>query len=422
MCEKTESLSQLTRSKVRRVFITGFGVVSPFGIGREAFFTGLRTGRVAIRRVDQELDLQGIEAKVAAPCDSFDPGAFLSPRRARRLGRASQMAVVAAKLAVEEAGLDPKRGEGAVVVGTGIGALEVLLENHASFLERGPDRVSPFLIPLMMPNAPAAEVSIELGIKGPSFGVATACAASTHAIGLAYQLVRAGQVDWALAGGTEAVILPIVLAAFDRMGALSRNPDPEKASRPFDRDRDGFVLGEGAAILALESEEHLRSRGGEALAEIAGFGQSSDAFHITAPPEDGEGAYHAMIAALCDAGLSSDDVDYVNAHGTSTPLNDRVETVALKKLLAKRAYEVPVSSTKSQIGHLLGAAGAAEVGAVLFAFLEGLIPATVTWQNRDPECDLDYVPGSPRPGKVRVALKNSFGFGGQNAALVLRAV
>jgi 3-oxoacyl-[acyl-carrier-protein] synthase II len=267
MCEKTESLSQLTRSKVRRVFITGFGVVSPLGIGREAFFTGLRTGRVAIRRVDQDLDLQGIEAKVAAPCDSFDPGAFLSPRRARRLGRASQMAVVAAKLAVEEAGLDPKRGEGAVVVGTGIGALEVLLENHVSFLERGPDRVSPFLIPLMMPNAPAAEVSIELGIKGPSFGVATACAASTHAIGLSYQLVRAGQVDWALAGGTEAVILPIVLAAFDRMGALSRNPDPEKASRPFDRDRDGFVLGEGAAILALESEEHLRSRGGEALAE-----------------------------------------------------------------------------------------------------------------------------------------------------------
>ncbi len=409
------------RSKVPRVFVTGFGVVSPLGVGREAFFQGLRRGSVAIRRVDQELDLEGIEAKVAAPCDGFDPTAFLSPRRARRLGRASQMAVVAAKLAVEDAGLRPA-GTGAVVVGTGIGALEVLLENHVSFRDRGPDRVSPFLIPLMMPNAPAAEVSIELGIKGPSFGVATACAASTHAIGLAFHLIRAGQVDWALAGGTEAVILPLVLAAFDRMGALSRNPDPENASRPFDRDRDGFVLGEGAALLVLESEEHLRARGGEALAEIVGFGQTSDAFHITAPPEDGEGALRAMDSALKDAGLSPDHVDYVNAHGTSTPLNDRAETMALKRLFGPRAYEVPVSSTKSQMGHLLGAAGAAEVGAVLFAFLEGLIPATVTWRNRDPECDLDYVPGEPRPAKVRVALKNSFGFGGQNASLVLRAV
>ncbi len=405
-----------------RVFVSGFGVVSPLGIGRHAFFAGLREGRVAIRRVEGEPGFSGLGAKVAAPCDGFDPGAFLPPRRAKRLGRASQMAVVAAKLAVEEAKLDPKKGEGAVVVGTGIGALEVLLENHVSFLERGPERVSPFLIPLMMPNAPAAEISIELGIKGPSFGVATACAASTHAIGLAFHLIRQGQVSWALAGGTEAVILPLVLAAFDRMGALSRNPDPEKASRPFDRERDGFVLGEGAAILVLESEGSLRSRGGEPLAEIVGFGQSSDAFHITAPPEDGEGAYQAMAAALRDAGLPPDSVDYVNAHGTSTPLNDRVETTAIKRLFGPRAYEVPVSSTKSQIGHLLGAAGAAEVGAVLFAFLEGFIPATVTWQNRDPECDLDYVPGAPRPAKVRVALKNSFGFGGQNATLVLRAV
>lgn len=273
-----------------------------------------------------------------------------------------------------------------------------------------------------MPNAPAAEISIDLGIKGPSFGVATACAASTHAIGIAFHMVRQGLVDWALAGGTEAVILPIVLAAFDRMGALSRNPEPESASRPFDRDRDGFVLGEGAAIVVLESEEHLRSRGGEAVGEIVGFGQSSDAFHITAPPEDGEGAYQAMATALRDAHLSPEDVDYVNAHGTSTPLNDRAETAAIKRLLGPRAYEVPVSSIKAQIGHLLGAAGAAEVGAVLFSFAEGLIPATATWRNRDPECDLDYVPGMPRPARIRVALKNSFGFGGQNASLVLRAV
>lgn len=403
---------------MRRVFVSGFGVVSPLGVGRATLFQGLREGRVAIRQVDKELDLEGIGAKVVAPCDHFDPLSFLPPRRAKRLGRASQLAVAAAKLAVEDARLRPT-GTGAVVVGTGIGALEVLLENHLAFRERGPNRVSPFLIPLMMPNAPAAEISLELGIKGPSFGVATACAASTHALGLAFHLIRHGQVDWALAGGTEAVILPIVLAAFDRMGALSRNPHPESASRPFDRDRDGFVLGEGAAILVLESEDHLRARGGEALAEILGFGQSSDAFHITAPPEDGEGAFLALAAALQDAGLAPEHVDYVNAHGTSTPLNDKVETLALKRLLGPRAYEVPVSSTKSQLGHLLGASGAVEIGAVLFAFVEGLIPATVTWRNRDPECDLDYVPGTPRPGKVRVALKNSFGFGGQNAALIL---
>jgi 3-oxoacyl-[acyl-carrier-protein] synthase II len=235
-------------------------------------------------------------------------------------------------------------------------------------------------------------------------------------------MIRQNQVEWALAGGAEAVILPIVLAAFDRMGALSRNPDPQSASRPFDRDRDGFVLGEGAAILLLESEKHLLSRGGEALAEIVGFGQSSDAFHITAPAEDGEGAFRAMAAALQEAGLSPEDVDYINAHGTSTPLNDRVETLAIKRLFGPRAKEIPVSSTKSQMGHLLGAAGPAEIGAVLFAFSESLVPATVTWRNRDPECDLDYVPGAPRPEKVRVALKNSFGFGGQNAALLLRAV
>jgi len=404
-----------------RVFISGFGVVSPLGIGKDAFFQGLREGRVAIRRVDSDLDLTGIEAKVAAPCDSFDPLAFLPPKRAKRLGRTSQMAIVAAKLAQEEAKFSPDGG-GAVVVGTGIGALEILLENHASFLSRGAERVSPFLIPLMMPNAPSAEISIEFGIKGPSFGVVTACAASTHAIGLAYEMIRWGQVEWALAGGAEAVILPLVLAAFDRMGALSRNPDPQSASRPFDRDRDGFVLGEGAAILLLESEKHLLSRGGEALAEIIGFGQSSDAFHITAPAEDGEGAFRAMASALGEAGLSPEDVDYINAHGTSTPLNDRMETLAIKRLFGPRAKEIPVSSTKSQIGHLLGAAGAAEIGAILFAFSEGLVPATVTWRNRDPECDLDYVPGTPRPGKVRVALKNSFGFGGQNAALLLRAV
>ncbi len=404
-----------------RVWVTGLGVVCPLGVGRDAFFQGLREARVAIRRVDEDMDLSGIKSKVAGVADDFDPLALIPPKRARRMGRATQMAVAAARLACEDARFSPQDTQrGGVAVGTGIGAMEALVDNHLVLLERGAERVSPFLAPIMMPNAPAAEVSIELGIKGPSVGVVTACAASAHAIGIAWGWVKAGLVDWALAGGAESVLIPLVFAAFDRMGALSRNPDPATASRPFDAERDGFVMGEGAGILLLESEEHARARGAAPLAELAGFGQSSDAFHITAPPEDGEGARRAMEGALASAGLVPEEIDYINAHGTSTPLNDRAETAAIKALLGKRAYEVPVSSTKSQIGHLLGAAGAVEAGAALFALVEGLLPATATWRSRDPECDLDYVP-RVRPARVRTALSNSFGFGGQNACLLFRA-
>ena len=406
-----------------RVWVTGIGVVTPIGIGRSEFFRGLREGRVGIRRVDQDVDLSGIGAKVAGVVDDFDPLSFIPAKRARRMGRVTQMAVTAARLALEDGAFKPRDTQrGGVAVGTGVGALEALVDNHRVLLERGAERVSPFLAPVMMPNAPAAEVSIELGIKGPSVGVVTACAASAHALGIAWGWIRRGEVDWALAGGAESVLIPIVFAAFDRMGALSRNPDPATASRPFDAQRDGFVLGEGAGILLLESEEHARGRGAEPLADLCGFGQTSDAFHITAPPEDGEGGRRAMERALASAGLSPEEVDYINAHGTSTPLNDRAETRAIKALLGGRACEVPVSSTKSQIGHLLGAAGAVEAGAAIFAILEGLIPATVTWRNRDPECDLDYVPGEVRPARVRTVLSNSFGFGGQNACLVLKAV
>ncbi|RLE29379.1 beta-ketoacyl-[acyl-carrier-protein] synthase II [Candidatus Acetothermia bacterium] len=405
-----------------RVLVTGLGVVSPLGVGKAAYFQGLRESRVAIRRVDEALDLSGIKSRVAGVADEFDPLALLPPKRARRMGRATQMAVAAARLACEDARFSPRGTErGGVAVGTGIGAMEALVDNHLVLLERGAERVSPFLAPVMMPNAPAAEVSIELGIKGPSVGVVTACAASAHAIGIAWGWIKRGLVDWALAGGAESVLIPLVFAAFDRMGALSRNPDPATASRPFDAERDGFVMGEGAGILLLESEEHARARGAEPLAELAGFGLSSDAFHITAPPEDGEGAKRAMEWALESAGLSPEEVDYINAHGTSTPLNDRAETAAIKALFGARAYEVPVSSTKSQIGHLLGAAGAVEAGAVLFALTEGMLPATVTWRTRDPECDLDYVP-QVRPARVRTVLSNSFGFGGQNACLVFKAV
>ena len=405
-----------------RVWVTGLGVVCPLGVGRAAFFQGLREARVAIRRVDEDVDLAGIRSKVAGVADGFDPLALIPPKRARRMGRATQMAVAAALLAYEDARFSPgDTHRGGVAVGTGIGAMEALVDNHLVLLKRGAERVSPFLAPIMMPNAPAAEVSIELGVKGPSVGVVTACAASAHAIGIAWGWVKGGLVDWALAGGAESVLIPLVFAAFDRMGALSRNLDPQTASRPFDAQRDGFVIGEGAGMLLLESEEHARARGAAPLAELAGFGQSSDAFHITAPPEDGEGARRAMESALNSAGLSPEDVDYINAHGTSTPLNDRAETAAIKALLGARAYDVPVSSTKSQIGHLLGAAGAVEAGAALFALVEGLLPATVTWRARDPECDLDYVP-RVRPARVRAALSNSFGFGGQNACLVFRAI
>jgi 3-oxoacyl-[acyl-carrier-protein] synthase II len=408
---------------VPEVWVTGIGAITPLGVGREALFRGLSEAKVAIRRVDGDIDLRGIRARVAGVADGFDPADFFPPKRARRMGRVTQMAVAAARLALEDAGLSPANPErGAVVVGTGIGAMEAMTENHRVLLERGADRVSPFFAPIMMPNAPAAEVAIELGVRGPNLGVVTACAAGAHAIGIAWQWIKSGLVDWALAGGAEAVLIPLVLAAFDRMGALSQSPNPERASCPFDAERDGFVLGEGATVLLLESGDHARARGSEPLGEVAGFGASSDAFHITAPPEDGEGARQAMAAALSSAGLSPADVDYINAHGTSTPLNDRAETRGIKALLGERAHEVPVSSTKSQIGHLLGAAGAVEAAAALLPFLEGILPATVTWRTRDPDCDLDYVPGEPRPARVRTVLSNSFGFGGQNACLVLRAV
>ena len=408
---------------MRRVFVTGIGVISPLGIGTDAFFRGLKEARIAIRRVDDLLDLTGIRCKVGAPVADFEPRDFISPKKARRLGRATQFALAAAHLALREARLEPSRDPaGGVIMGTGIGPVEAMIDNLHALESRGADRVSPFFVPTMMPNATAAEVGIEFGLRGPNTGVVTACASGGHDIGLAWHWIRAGVVDWALAGGTEAVMLRLVYAGFDRMGALSRCSDPTRASRPFDAKRDGFVMGEGACVLVLESEEHLLARGGEALAELVGFGASCDAYHITAPPEDGAGARHAMEMALRSAGLSPDEVDYINSHGTSTVLNDLVETRAIKALFGDRAYGIPVSSTKSQIGHLLGAAGAVEAAAAIFPLLEGLVPATVTWRDRDPECDLDYVPGRPRPARVRVSLSNSFGFGGQNACLLFRAV
>ncbi len=407
----------------RRVVVTGLGPITPIGIGKAAFWEGLRAGVSGVRRVDDLVDLDGIEVKIGAPVLDFDPLEHMDRRRARRIDRSAQFGLVAAKLAFADAGIDPGELDperSGVIAGTGIGGLETMSANFKVLFEQGPRRISPFFIPRLMPNAVAGEIAIEYGLRGGNFGVVSACASSAHAIGVASELIRSGFIDLAVAGGAEAVLLRIAYAGFVQIGALSkRNDDPARASRPFDRDRDGFVIGEGAGILILEEESHARARGARIYGELAGFGMSADAYHITAPPPDGAGAAAAIRMALSRAGVRPEEVDYINAHGTSTLLNDRAETAAIKLGLGEAAYRVKISSTKSQIGHLLGAAGAVEAVAALLAMENGLIPATINYENPDPECDLDYTP-VPTEREIKVALSDSFGFGGQNAVLLFR--
>ncbi len=409
----------------RRVVITGLGPITPIGIGKEAYWQGLRSGKSGVRRVDDRVDLEGIDVKIGAPVVDFDPLEHMDRRRARRLDRSAQFGLVATKLALADAELDPKALDptrSGVIAGTGIGGLETISDNFKLLFEQGPRRVSPFFIPRLMPNAVAGEIAIEYGLRGGNFGVVSACASSAHAIGIAGELIKAGVLDVAIAGGAEAVMVTIAYAGFTQLGALSkRNDAPTRASRPFDRDRDGFVIGEGAGFLILEEEGHARARGARTYAELAGFGMSDDAYHITAPSPDGTGAAEAIQAALAQAGIEPDRIDYLNAHGTSTVLNDRAETQAIKRALGEAAYKVRISSTKSQIGHLLGAAGAVEAIATLLTMEHGFIPATINLENPDPECDLDYTP-TPTAAEIRVALSESFGFGGQNAVLVFRGV
>lgn len=413
-------------SEPRRVVITGIGAVTPVGIGKEAFWEGLASGKSGVTRIDDIIDLTGIPVKIGAYIREFDPLQFMDKKRARRLGRASQLALAATKLALEDGRLDlaqEDRGRIGVVIGTGIGNIEALTENYDIFLQRGSTRVSPFFVPMFMPNAVVGEISIEWGLRGPNYGTASACASSNHAIGLAADMIRYGYADVMVCGGTESVLHPLTFAGFDQMGALSRrNDEPQRASRPFDRDRDGFVVGEGAGILILESLEHARARGAYIYAELASIGMTADAGHITAPDEHGEGACRAMRMALERAGVRPEEVDYINAHGTATPLGDISETRAIKRLFGPRAYELAVSSTKSQIGHLLGAAGAVEAIATLMALDRGLLPPTINLESPDPECDLDYVPNKARPANVEVALSNSLGFGGHNSTIVLRKI
>ena len=411
----------------RRVVVTGLGAVTPIGTGVNRFWHNLIKGVSGIDHIKSfDPDEFGLNVKIAGEVKDFDPLDFMDKKDASRLSLFIQFAVGAAEEAIEDSGIksagyDPLRI--GVIIGTGIGGLRDIEREHAVITAKGARRVSPFFIPYGISNMGAGYVAIRHGFKGPNYCVVSACATGNHAIGDAFRLIQSGDVDAVIAGGAEASITPLGVAGFAVMRALStRNDEPQKASRPFDRDRDGFVVGEGAGVLVLEEYERAKARGAKIYAEIVGYGATDDAFHITAPHECGEGAYECMRLALEDAGLNPSEVDYINAHGTSTPLNDTIETLAIKKLFGEHAYRLKVSSNKSMIGHLLGAAGAVEAIASVKTIETGIIPPTVNLENPDPQCDLDYVPGKAVEADVRVVLSNSFGFGGTNACLVFKKV
>jgi 3-oxoacyl-[acyl-carrier-protein] synthase II len=404
----------------RKVVVTGIGPVTPVGVGRADFWDALVAGRSGIGEVTL-FDTTDFPVRIGGEVKDFDPTVWMDRKAARRTDRVVHLAVAAARLAWEDAGspqIDPQRA--AVVVSTGVGGLQTMEEQVRILAERGPGRVSAFTVPAMMPNAASGQIAMELGFSGPNACITTACAAGAHGVGEAYRYIKHGMADLAVTGGTEAAITPLALAAFAQMQALSRNPDPSQASRPFDANRDGFVMAEAAGILILEEEERARARGATIYAEVAGYGTSADAFHITQPEPQGAGAVIAMQMALTDAGQEAEAVDYINAHGTSTQLNDAAETRAIKKALGDHAHRVAISSTKSMTGHMVGAAGAAEAAVAALAIHEGVIPPTTNYETPDPDCDLDYVPNEARKQDVRLSLSNAFGFGGQNAVLAFR--
>ena len=406
-----------------RVVITGMGAITPLGESVNEYWDALVQGRSGIRGMTLA-DPAAYPCKVAGEVPDFDAGKYVNPREARRMARFSQMAIAAAALAIEDAALDLSAEDEerlGVVMGNGNGGFPTTEDNARTLVKRGGMRVSPYFIPMILPNMAAANVSRIFGLKGYTSTVITACAAGTQGIGEAAEAIRRGAADVVLGGGCEAGICELGLGGFNVIKALTRRDvPPDKASCPFDADRDGFVPAEGAAIFALESLEHAISRGAEPLAEVAGYGVSSDAFHAVQPDEDGSGAARAMRWAIADAGMQPGDIDYINAHGTSTPKNDAVETLAIKSVFGARAYDVPISSTKSMIGHALGGGGALEAVACVKTIETGWIHPTINYHTPDPECDLDYVPNEARQLRVDTALSNSFGFGGQNACVVLR--
>ena len=406
-----------------RVVVTGIGIVCPLGLDMATTWEGLIAGKSGIDYITL-FDIEPYQTKFAGEVKGFDPTNYISRKDARRMDRFAQLAVAASLQAVEQSGIQinsTNQDNIAIIVGSGIGGLTTLFEQIKVLLEKGPDKVSPFLVPMMISDMGAAQVSITLGVKGLNLCTTSACSSSSDAIGVAYELIKRGDAQAALAGGSEAVINPVGIAAFGALRALStRNDEPQLASRPFDAERDGFVISEGACVLILESLDHAQERGANILAEIMAYGASGDAYHVTAPDEDGEGAAKAMQLALNKAGLAPSDIDYINAHGTSTPLNDKVETMAIKTVFGDHAYRIPISSTKSMTGHLIGAAGAVEAATCIMAIQHGIIPPTTNLTHPDPECDLDYVPNVARQVKVTAALSNSFGFGGHNSVLIFR--
>jgi 3-oxoacyl-[acyl-carrier-protein] synthase II len=406
----------------KRIVITGMGCISPLGNDVSTLWSNILAGKSGVGLITH-YDTSRFKVKIGAQVKDFDAVALFGTRDARRMDRFVQFAVAAAFQAVKHAGLaitESIRDRIGVMIGTGIGGMNTLFEQMIVFFERGPERVSPFMVPMMLPDTAAGTVAIHLGVRGPNMAIVSACASGTNAIGEAAETIRRGAADVILTGGSEAVIGPIAMAGLGAMTALStRNDEPERASRPFDKERDGFVMGEGAAILVLESLEYARARGARVLGEITGYGSTNDAFHISAPAENGAGAAICMQNALDDAGLSGRDIGYINAHGTSTLLNDKSETAAIKTVFGKLAYNIPVSSTKSMTGHLLGAAGAVEAVICVNILQDGVLPPTINYETPDPECDLDYVPNRARPAIVQNIISNSFGFGGHNASIIL---
>lgn len=407
----------------RRVVITGMGPVTPVGIGLEEYWSALKAGRNGVGPITL-FDASAYTTRIAAEVKGFDPSEYIDSRQLRRMDRFVQLAAAAAKLAIADAGLeitDANRDRVGICIGSGIGGSGTWETQHSILLEQGPSRVSPMFIPMLIANMASGHIAILTGARGPNYCIVTACASAGHSIGDAALAISRGDADVMLTGGSEASVVPLATAGFCNMQAVSqRNDDPQRASRPFDKERDGFVIGEGAGVLVLEEADYARRRGARIYAEVAGCGMSADAYSMFAPEPEGIGGALSMSAALANAGIGPDDVDYINAHGTSTPIGDVGETVAIKRVFGDRAREVPISSTKSMIGHLLGAAGAVEAIACAMSIVDGVVHPTINYEFPDPQCDLDYVPNEAREVPVDIALSNSFGFGGQNATLIFR--
>jgi len=412
-----------SRGTDKRVVVTGIGLVSPMGMGVEENWTNLLAGKSGIDHVTK-FDVSQYASRIAGEVKGFDPLDFLGKKEARKMDLFIQYAIAAAELAVKDSALDPARLHGertGVYVGSGIGGIETITKNALTLFEKGPGRVSPFFLISSIINEAAGVIAIKYKARGPNLANATACATSTHSIGDSFRMVSRGDVDIMISGGAEAPVTPLGISGFTSMRALSlRNDEPQRASRPFDAERDGFVIAEGAGILILEELEHALKRGARIYAEVVGYGLSGDAYHASTPCIDGEGAYLCMKSALADAGIAPEDVVYINAHGTSTPWNDRIETLAIKRTFGDHAYRLAVSSSKSMTGHLLGATGAMEAAVCVLSLKDQILPPTINYENPDPDCDLDYVPNTSRTTEFVYALSNSFGFGGTNGSLLFR--